>query len=51
MFVNDKNYFLAYKNVDVLIRKCNQELKRSNEWPGFNELSLNTRTKKFYTFP
>ena len=51
MFVNDKNYFLAYKNVDVLIKKCNQELKRSNEWFDFNELSLNTRTKKFYTFP
>ena len=50
MFVNDTNYFLAYKNVDVFIKKCNQELKHSNELFDFNKLSLTHEPTNFTIF-
>lgn len=46
MFADDTSVFLQNKNIDILYRNGNKELKRIDQWLIANKLSINaTKTK------
>ena len=50
LFADDTNTFLTGKNVDVLIKTMNEELKKLVDWMYSNKLSLNINKTHFLIF-